>query len=359
MHTGIERNAPRPIVAITMGDPAGIGPEITVKALQRRELFQSAVPVVIGDAGVLSNAIALLKASLAVRAIASPVEAVGEANTLEVLDLHNVDLPTLRPGQVSAAAGQAAFQAITTAIDLAMRNQVHAVVTNPISKEALHLAGHAFPGHTEIFAHFTGTRDVVMMLAHGHFRVAHVSTHCSLKTAVARCTRERVLRVIELAAEACRDLGIADPHVGVSGLNPHAGENGLFGDEEQTAILPAIGEAKARGIRVSGPFPADTFFPRASGGKSEFDICIAQYHDQGHLAVKMKGFSFDPTKNQWSAVTGINVSLGLPIIRVSVDHGTAFDIASRGIASEASLLDALDYAIRAGTRRKNSLEKSP
>jgi 4-hydroxythreonine-4-phosphate dehydrogenase len=341
----------KPLLAITMGDPAGIGPEITVKALQNADVFKECRPLVVGDAMVLRNALGFMKSPLKPNVVSSPDQATGTPGTLDLLDLHNLDASSFQLGKVSAAAGEAAFQAITHSIQLAVEDKVDGVVTNPIHKEALHLAGHKFPGHTEIFAHYTGSKESVMMLAEGHFRVAHVSTHVALREAVLRCTKERVLRVIELAAQGCRDLGIADPHVGVAGLNPHAGEHGLFGDEEETAITPAIKEAQARGIRASGPYPADTFFPRAAGGKGEFDICIAMYHDQGHVAVKMRGFSFDPAKGTWNAVRGINVSLGLPIIRVSVDHGTAFDIAGKGIASEASLLDAIAYAARMAHQR--------
>ena len=345
----------RPILAITMGDPAGVGPEIAVKALEgpgAAEVYRECRPLVVGDAGVMKNALAFMHSSLTLNVVDAAADATGTPGVVDVLDLHNVDSAKLQLGKVSAEAGEAAFQAITRSIELAMGDQIDGVVTNPIHKEALHLAGHEFPGHTEIFAHYSGSKESVMMLAEGHFRVAHVSTHVSLKDAVARCTKERVLRVIELAAQGCRDLGIQDPHVGVAGLNPHAGENGLFGDEEITAILPAIKEAQARGIRASGPYPADTFLPRAAGGKGEFDICIAMYHDQGHVAVKMRGFSFDPAKGTWNTVKGINVSLGLPIIRVSVDHGTAFDIAGRGIASEASLLDAISYAAKMAHQRR-------
>ena len=344
---------PRPIIAVTMGDPAGIGPEITIKALQRNDVYEKAIPVVIGHAPVIQNAVHLLQSSLRIRTITDLTEAEVYAGVLNLLEVASATkFAPVKLGQVSASGGEAAFQSIRTAIELAMNNQVDAVVTNPIHKEALHLAGHKFPGQTEIFAHYTGSKEPVMMLAHGDFRVAHVSTHVSLKEAVKRCTEERVLRVIELAAQSCRDLGISDPRIGVAGLNPHAGENGLFGDEEQLAIIPAIHEAINKGINASGPFPADTFFPRASGGRSEYDICVAQYHDQGHVAVKMKGFHFNPDTGQWSSVSGINVTLGLPIIRASVDHGTAFDIAGKGIASEASLLDAIAYATRVGKQRR-------
>lgn len=341
----------RPIVGITMGDPAGIGPEIAVKALQQPQVYDVCRPVVVGDAGVMWRAVGIVKSGMQVRVIESLEQAAGSAAAVEVFDLANVDAGKVELGKVSAAAGNAGFEAIVKSIELAMAGRIDAVVTNPIHKEALHLAGHKFPGHTEIFAHYTGSKTSVMMLAEGHFRVAHVSTHVSLKEAVARVTKERVLRVIELAAEACRNLGIDNPRVAVAGLNPHAGEHGLFGDEEERHIGPAIQEAVAKGIRATGPFAADTLFPRAAaaaggGAKSEFDVCIAMYHDQGHVAVKMRGFEFDAGKGAWKSVKGINVTLGTPIIRVSVDHGTAFDQAGKGTASEASLLDAIDYAAR-------------
>ena len=347
----------RPILGITMGDPAGIGPEITVKALRCADVYKVCRPVVVGDAGVMRRAVPMVRGGAEVRAIDDPAKAAGDENVIEVFDLANVDAGKVELGKVSAAAGEAGFQAIVKSIELAMAGRIEAVVTNPIHKEALHLAGHKFPGHTEIFAHYTGSKDSVMMLAEGHFRVAHVSTHVSLKEAVARVTKERVLRVIELAAEACRNLGIENPRVAVAGLNPHAGEHGLFGDEEEKFIVPAIEEAVAKGIRATAPFAADTLFPRAAaaagggGAKSEFDVCIAMYHDQGHVAVKMRGFEFDAGKGAWKSVKGINVTLGTPIIRVSVDHGTAFDQAGKGTASEASLLDAIDYAAKMAGRK--------
>lgn len=350
-------NASLPILGITMGDPAGIGPEITLKALQNPSVYQHCRPLVVGDAGAMRRALPFVHGTMQVHTLTDPAQCAASPQLLEVLDLANVpeDLPL---GQVSAPAGDAAFQSILKAIDLAMHKQIAAVVTNPIHKEALHLAGHKFPGHTEIFAHYTGAKDSVMMLAEGRFRVAHVSTHCSLKQAVERCTKARVLRVIQLASEACKSLGIANPTVAVAGLNPHAGEHGLFGDEEGAHIVPAIEAARAAGINAVGPFAADTLFPRAAaaatsggGGKPEFDICIAMYHDQGHVAVKMRGFQFDGSTGKWTSVKGVNVTLGTPIIRVSVDHGTAFDQAGKGTASEASLLDAIQYAAKMATQK--------
>ena len=218
-----------------------------------------------------------------------------------------------------------------------------------IHKEALVAAGHHFAGHTEIFAHFTGTSDFTMMLAAGDFRVVHVSTHVSLRQACDAVTRRRVLTVIELAHRACRQLGISDPRIGVAGLNPHASDGGLFGTEEREQIIPAIEDARSRGINVEGPQPPDTFFAKAASGV--YDICVAMYHDQGHIPAKMQGFHFDRKSMSWDRVNGINVSLGLPIIRTSVDHGTAFDQAGKGTASDASLIEAIEYAVKLSRNR--------
>jgi 4-hydroxy-L-threonine phosphate dehydrogenase PdxA len=249
-----------------MGDPAGIGPEITVKALQQAQVYDVCRPVVVGDAGVMRRAVPMVGGSADVRAIDDPAKAAGECGVIEVLDLANVDTAKVEIGKVSAAAGDAGFQAIVKSIELAMAGRIDAVVTNPIHKEALHLAGHKFPGHTEIFAHYTGAKTSVMMLAEGHFRVAHVSTHVSLKEACARVTKDRVLRVIELAAEACRNLGIEHPRVAVAGLNPHAGEHGLFGDEEEKFIVPAIKEAGDEGDTGDGAICGGHAFPAGGGG---------------------------------------------------------------------------------------------
>jgi 4-hydroxythreonine-4-phosphate dehydrogenase len=333
-----------PILGISMGDPAGVGPEIIVKALASAKVHAICRPVVVGDAGVIAQAVGFLRSSLKVRSVARISEAKFSPDTIDVLDLKLVTLAELKLGQVSPLAGDAAFKTVKTLIDLANTRQVHGTVTCPIHKEALFLAGHKFPGHTEIFAHFTGTSDFTMMLAAGKFRVVHVSTHVSLRQACDAVTRERVLKVIQLGHDACRKLGIANPKIGVTGLNPHASDGGLFGTEERDHIIPAISDAKAKGMVVEGPQPADTFFPKAVAGI--YDICVAMYHDQGHVPVKLMGFKFDASSMTWTSVNGINVSLGLPIIRTSVDHGTAFDQAGKGTASEASLLDAIEYAAR-------------
>jgi 4-hydroxythreonine-4-phosphate dehydrogenase len=241
-------------------------------------------------------------------------------------------------------AGHAAFEAVRVMIELAKRGEIAATVTAPIHKEALVAAGHHFPGHTEIFAHFTGTSDFTMMLAADNFRVVHVSTHVSLRQACDAVTRSRVLKVIELAHDACKRLGIAQPRIGVAGLNPHASDGGLFGSEEREHIVPAIEEARGRGMNVEGPQPPDTFFAKAVSGA--YDIVVAMYHDQGHIPTKIKGFHYDAAAGKWTDVRGINVSLGLPIIRTSVDHGTDFDQAGKGTASDASLVDAIEYAAK-------------
>ena len=272
-----------------------------------------------------------------------------EPSTINVFDLKNVDLPQLQLGKVSAMAGNAAFEAVKTMIELALRREIDATVTAPIHKEALVAAGHHFPGHTEIFAHFTGTSDFTMMLAAGEVRVVHVSTHVSLRQACDAVTRQRVLTVIELAHRACRQLGIANPKIGVAGLNPHASDGGLFGAEEREHIIPAIEAAKAKGMLVEGPQAPDTFFAKAMSGI--YDVCVAMYHDQGHIPVKMHGFHFDRQTMSWDRVMGINVSLGMPIIRTSVDHGTAFDQAGKGTASDESLLDAIEYAAKLAENR--------
>ncbi len=335
-------------LAITMGDPAGIGPEIIAKAFARPRA-PGPQWLVIGDAGVIERAIKIVNVPLAVHAMAQVEDARFLPQTIDVLQLPGLNLAHLQLGQISAAAGHAGFEAIRVGIELALAGRVAAVVTAPIHKEALHLAGHHFPGHTEIFAHYTHTPDVAMMLAEGDLRVVHVSTHVSLRKACDCVTRERVLQTIRLGHAACRQLGIASPRIGVAGLNPHASDGGLFGTEERDHIIPAITDARQAGMNVEGPLPPDTFFAKALAGA--WDICVAMYHDQGHIPLKMKGFRFDVARGTWSSVSGINVSLGLPIIRTSVDHGTAFDQAGKGTASEESLLSALDYAHRLAASR--------
>jgi 4-hydroxythreonine-4-phosphate dehydrogenase len=334
----------RPLIGITMGDPAGIGPEIAVKALAHRSVYDLCRPVLVADEQAISRAIKITGGSQSINLVSRVEDAVSQPDVIDVYPLQGLEMELVLPGKISAAAGHAAFVSVTSAIELAMQNRIAAVVTGPLHKEALRLAGHHFPGHTEIFAHYTGTPRYTMMLAEDNFRVVHVSTHVSLRNACDAVKKERVLEVIELAHEAMLRLGLAQPRIGVAGLNPHAGDGGLFGGEEQNEIIPAIERARGKGMIVEGPFPPDTFYPRAVTGT--YDICVAMYHDQGHIPVKLSGFKYDRNKQAWQAVNGINVTLGLPIIRTSVDHGTAFDLAGKGTASERSMLDAIDFAAR-------------
>jgi len=307
-----------PILGITMGDPAGIGPEIAAKALADKYIYDICRPLVVGDAGVMTEAVKIANVNLAIRPISRVDEAKFEYGVMDVIDLKNVDLSRLEYGKVSAMAGNAAFEAVRKVIELAMDGEIDGTVTGPINKEAINLAGHHFAGHTEIYAHFTKTRDYTMMLAYGDLRVVHVSTHVSLRKACDLVKKERVLKVIKLAYDACRKLGFENPKIGVAGLNPHSGEGGLFGDEEEKEIIPAIEEARRMQIDAEGPVPPDTLFPRVIGRK--YPIAVAMYHDQGHIPVKTAGFKWDEKKQEWQSIEGVNVTLGLPIIRTSVDH---------------------------------------
>jgi len=334
----------KPIIGITIGDPAGIGPEVIAKALARPDSYAMANPIVIGDAGVMSQAIQIVRAGLDVRPVDRLDQAKFTDGTMEVLDLKNVEMSRLKRGEVSAMCGKAAFEAITRSIELAMDGSIDAAVTGPINKESLHQAGVRYSGHTEIFADYTKTKDYTMLLVDGNLRVVHVSTHVSLRQACDLVTKDRVLSVIRLADDACRGFGITTPKIGVAGLNPHAGEGGLFGWEEQQQIIPAIESANAMGIHAQGPIPPDTLFSKARGGL--YDIVVAMYHDQGHIPLKVIGFVWDDKTRKWTSVSGVNITLGLPIIRVSVDHGTAFDQAGKGTANEESMIHAIEYAVK-------------
>lgn len=333
-----------PIIGITMGDPAGIGPEITAKTLALKEMYELCRPIVIGDAGVMEQAVRIAKVDLKVRPVEKVSEARFEFGTMDVFDLKNVAMNELEHGKVSAMAGKAAFEAVKKVIELAVADEVDATVTGPINKESINKAGHHFTGHTEIYAHYTNTKDYTMMLAEGDLRVVHVTTHCSLRQACDLVKKERVLAVIKLASDAMKSFGIENPKIGVAGLNPHAGDGGLFGWEDEKEILPAVLEAKALGINTEGPVPADTLFSKARGGW--YDIVVAMYHDQGHIPLKIVGFTWNQKENKWNSVSGINVTLGLPIIRASVDHGTAFGKAGKGTANPESLIIAIRYAVK-------------
>jgi 4-hydroxythreonine-4-phosphate dehydrogenase len=325
-------------IGITMGDPAGIGPEIILKALAQQAIYRRAIPLVIGDGTVLERAGGYVRAPVSIRRIGSAGEVPGRFGEVAVLDLKNVDLDQCPPGLLSAAAGRAAVEYVLKAIDLAKAEELDAVVTAPLNKEAMHLAGYRFAGHTEILAERTGSRHYALMLVGGRLRVLHVSSHVPLREAVRLVTKDRVLEVIRLAHEAGGGWGLQRPRIAVAGLNPHAGEQGLFGQEEREEIAPAVAAARTEGIDATGPLPPDTLFYRAARG--EFDFVIAMYHDQGHIAVKLRHFG-----------QAVNVTVGLPIIRTSVDHGTAFDIAGKGIASPRSLVEAVRVAVRLARRR--------
>ncbi len=332
-------NGERPLLAITMGDPAGIGPEVVLKALADHGVYAQSRPLVVGDRATLERAADWVGGTDLTYDVVTDVDA-GQyrPGTVTLLDLHTAPPEGYAIGEVRADAGRAAVECVFRACDLALEGRVDAVVTAPLNKAAMHAAGFAYAGHTELLADRTGAKRVSMLLVGPSLRVVHVSTHVALTEAIRRVTRQRVEEVIEIAHESCLALGIVKPRIAVAGLNPHASEGGLFGDEEAREILPAITAARARGVDVSDPQPPDTVFLRAS--KGEWDIVVAMYHDQGHIPMKLLAFD-----------TGVNVSIGLPILRTSVDHGTAFDIAGTGRANESSMLAAIDVAVQlAGSR---------
>jgi 4-hydroxythreonine-4-phosphate dehydrogenase len=324
-----------------MGDPAGIGPEIIVKALQQvaaRSDCNHLYPIVYGDPELLAAAAQALNVTVEV------VEDIDPAAwpRIAVADAGRARKP-LAPGAMDAEGGRLAYAAIERAVEDAMAGVTAAVVTAPISKEALNLAGYAYSGHTELFAALTGSPDSCMMLAHGALRVSHVSTHVALARAPQLVTAPRLNRVIDLTLDALARFGIGAPRIGVAALNPHAGEGGLFGAEDAEIIAPVVQAYRERGVNVAGPISGDTVFVRAVAG--EFDAVIAMFHDQGHIPVKLLGFQVDPVARKWVSLSGVNVTLGLPFVRTSVDHGTAFDIAGKGIASPQSMVEAIDYAL--------------
>lgn len=323
----------RPLLAITMGDPSGVGPEIILKALADVAVFDRCRPLVIGDRRILERAAVWTDVMLPVEIITELDSGLYQPGSLPLMDLSNAPLDQCPVGQISPASGRAAVEYVFRACDLALSGQADALVTAPLNKAAMNQAGYAYAGHTELLAERTGASKVSMLLTGSNLRVVHVSTHVSLEEAIRRVTRARVEEVIDLANRSARALGFARPRIAVAGLNPHAGEGGLFGDQETREIVPAIHAARQRGLDVSDPQPPDTVFLRAVRG--EYDIVVAMYHDQGHIPMKLLGFD-----------EGVNVSIGLPIIRTSVDHGTAFDIAGTGKASERSLLAAIDVAVR-------------
>jgi 4-hydroxythreonine-4-phosphate dehydrogenase len=357
----------RPLLGISMGDPFGNGPEITVRALNDKTIYDRCRPLVVGDRSSMEYALKVAKKvlgiELSLNVVNSPAEGKYEYGTIDLMTLDLVpesEIPDTsdddepKPFGIGACAlgGEAAFQYVKKVIELAMAGEIDGTVTNALSKEAINMADHHYSGHTEIYAHYTNTDKYTMMLAHENLRVVHVSTHVSLREACDRVKKARVLDCIHIANEGCKALGIETPKIGVAGLNPHCGENGMFGTEEIEEIQPAIDEALAEGICIpeKKPTPPDTVFSKALGGW--YDIVVVMYHDQGHIPLKVKGFVYNKEEKHWEAVAGVNVTLGLPIIRASVDHGTGFGHAGNGHANELSLVNAMDYAIALANHRK-------
>jgi len=334
----------KPVIGITMGDPAGIGPEIIAKTLARKVIYESNKPLVFADANVMREAIKIADVSLNINRVSAINEAIFEHGTIDVFDLKNVDTTMLEYGKVSANAGNAAFESIRKVIKCAQSGEIDATVTAPINKESINMAGHHFSGHTEIYAHFTNTKKYAMLLADDCLRVIHATTHVPLREACDLITEERIIDVIKLLHDACNQFGIKHPKIGVAGLNPHAGDGGLFGKEEVKIITPAIQRAKESGYDAEGPVPPDTLFSKAIQGK--YDGCVAMYHDQGHIPFKLLGFKWNNKTQSMDSVKGVNITLGLPIIRTSVDHGTAFEIAGKGIASPDAMIIAIEYAVK-------------
>jgi 4-phospho-D-threonate 3-dehydrogenase / 4-phospho-D-erythronate 3-dehydrogenase len=342
----MDRQGTKPLIAITMGDPAGIGAEISLKALLDPAIYAMCRPLVVGTLSVLEHMRDVLRSDQRLRAVASPDEGRYVPGTVDVLDLSAEHPGPFPLGIAAKDNGAAAVAYVEKAIALAVAGDVDAIATAPLNKEAMRAAGFPYDGHTELLAVKTGTKVYTMMLASGDFRVFHVSTHVSLRGAIERAKKARVFQVIELAYREILRMGVTEPRLAVAGLNPHAGEHGLFGDEEIHEIGPAVEEARARGWNVSGPISPDTVFARAKRG--DFDGVVAMYHDQGHIPFKMTEFEL-----------GVNVTVGLPIIRTSVDHGTAYDIAGKGVADPKNMVQAIALAADMARRRVPSLQPSP
>lgn len=334
----------KPILAVTMGDPASIGPEITVKALLDPTVYDSCRPIVIGDAAVFEHIINLLGFKASVHPVKKVEDALFQYGTIDVFDLGLTNVSRLAFGKIDPMCGEASFQAVRTAIELALDKKVHGTVTGPINKKSINEAGHPFAGHTEIYAHYTKTKKYAMLLVEDNINVIHVSTHVSLRQACDLVKKDRIIQVIELIVDGLKRLGKTNLKIGVAGLNPHSGENGLFGTEDIEEIIPAIEAARYLGYDVEGPVPPDTMFAKAAQGA--YGGVVAMYHDQGHIPFKLAGFKWDAEKQQMESVKGVNITLGLPIIRTSVDHGTAFEIAGKGIASADAMLLAIESAVR-------------
>jgi len=331
-----------------MGDPSGIGPEIIARACERlRQRIDTGDLrlLIIGSGAALKHAATQMGGTVDIPEVRATDAAWPNLCFLQA----DEEGEPIRPGVLSADGGRFAFKAVEQGVRLTQAGRTSAIVTAPLNKEALNKAGYHYPGHTEMLAELTGVKGSVMMLAHGNMRVSHVSTHVALEDVPKRLTPERLRHVIDLTDKALRGLGLAKPTIAVAALNPHAGEGGLFGRQDIDVSAPTIAKAVADGLNVVGPVPGDTVFVKLRAG--QFDAVIAMYHDQGHIPVKLLGFEVDPITGRWQELSGVNMTLGLPVIRTSVDHGTAFDIAGKGIANERSLIEAIEYAERLAAGR--------
>ncbi len=320
-----------PVVAVTIGDPCGIGPEVVAKALAQQEVRDLCIPLVVGSTAVMRQALALVRSPLRIREVTDAKDADPSPESMSILDPHNLNVEAVVPGRVSAAAGKASMEWVELAVRLCLNGAVQAMATAPVNKEAASAAGYKEIGHTELLQSMTGATNVATMLMAGGLRVVHLTTHRSLRRACDAVTRENVLAKIRLTHDYFRQHGFPSPRIGVAALNPHASDGGLLGDEEATAIGPAVAEARAGGIDATGPVPADSVFHQAINGK--YDAVLCMYHDQGHIPIKVYGFE-----------RSVSVNLGLPLVRTSVDHGTAFDIAGQGVAQAVSMAEAIKLA---------------
>ncbi|MDF3156032.1 MULTISPECIES: 4-hydroxythreonine-4-phosphate dehydrogenase PdxA [Mesorhizobium] len=339
-----------PRLGITMGDPAGIGPEIIAKACARLKPR-------LADGSLSLLIIGSVTAMRTMESISGRIEeeqpsasAAGTFPAVAILEAGPEQTP-IETGIMSAEGGRLAYLAIEKAVRLAQAGSIAGIVTAPLNKEALNLAGYHYAGHTDMLAELTGARDSVMMLAHGDFRVSHVSTHVALAQVPSKLTEPRLRRVIQLTVEALHGLGISHPRIAIAALNPHAGEGGIFGREDIDITTPVVASYNSADFAVFGPVPGDTVFVKLRA--RQYDAVVAMYHDQGHIPVKLLGFNVDPETGEWKALSGVNVTLGLPIIRTSVDHGTAFDIAGKGIANEDSLVEAIEFAVQMAAAKSN------
>lgn len=323
----------KPIITISMGDPAGIGPEVIAKAFTHPHFTENSFPLVLGDPTIMEDIVQDLGIPLTVGSFHNIDDFVPKEGQIPVLDVFRVDRQKYQRGKISATCGECAYQAVVKAVELQLEGKVSALVTAPLNKEALHLAGHYYDGHTELLGVLSKTQNYRMLLSTEKLKTIHLTSHLSLMDAIKKVTIERVLDTIRLGYEHMRQIGYVNPKIAVCGLNPHAGENGLFGKEDIEAIKPAIDLANQEGIDAEGPLPGDTTFMKAYQGS--YDLIVAQYHDQGHIPSKLVAFE-----------TGVNVTVGLPIIRTSVDHGTAFDIVHQFAANASNLTCALDYALK-------------